>query len=766
MTFVTTGLAIAGLCAVAIPIIIHLLFRRRRKPIEWAAMRFLIEAFRRQKRRLQLEQILLLAVRCLIVALLGAALAQPLLQHAGIFAGGNRTVYLVIDNGLAASVRDKQDRTALQRHLDEAIAIVKALNNQGDSVGIITAAQPARALVVPPSSDLGAIARLLESLQPAETPTDFPGALAQLRAATDLRDRGEGQAIAYLFSDFRTGSARLEAPLAEDMLASGGLKLLASAAATAPVENVQVIAIDPVRSVIVSGADEGATQVTVRLARNGGELGRAVSRVRLGGEGLPTVEPRVVNWEPGQSRADVDFMVDMTAAGKGSSADHSATLTASVDDDALRADDRRFDVLQRREAVQVALIDRRSFGASASLDQLSAGNWIARALAPAERGPIQVVEVDPAGLDQADLRAVDAAVLPRPDLLNDVGWSALREFVRGGGVAIVMPPSEVNVHQWTDRLVRELALPWRINLEPTTSDAGMALEAEQPASELLRLVSNDLRELVQPIVVRKWLSVDSAATSANRALLLADGSPLLISSAPQNPREGAPPGPGGSSGGSNGAAPASSGLVVYLAVAPDLSWTNLPSQPLMVPLMHEVIRQGLTAARSSRQVLVGDRPALVTMGFGRAAAAVRDSEGGEIKLDPDGRPDQPLGHSGLLAVLDPAGQKIGALAVNVLPDAARTDVQPQAAVTNWLGRSGVWEILAPAPGGAAAAVAAAADSSGPLAGYLLLAVLVLLILETALARWFSHATPTAPRQSVVAALRATIAQPQNTAQGL
>ena len=67
MTLVTPALAIAGLCAIAIPILIHLLMRQRRRPIPFAAMRFLIEAFRKHKRRLQLEQMLLLAVRCLIL---------------------------------------------------------------------------------------------------------------------------------------------------------------------------------------------------------------------------------------------------------------------------------------------------------------------------------------------------------------------------------------------------------------------------------------------------------------------------------------------------------------------------------------------------------------------------------------------------------------------------------------------------------------------------------------------------------------------------
>src|SRR5436190_14728409 len=126
MTFLTSGLAVAGACAIAIPIIIHLLFRQRRKPIEWAAMRFLLEAFRKHKRRLQLEQLLLLAVRCLIPLLIGLALAQPLLQATILAtAAGNRAVYLIIDNGLVSGVAESDKANALKHHADEAVDIVR-----------------------------------------------------------------------------------------------------------------------------------------------------------------------------------------------------------------------------------------------------------------------------------------------------------------------------------------------------------------------------------------------------------------------------------------------------------------------------------------------------------------------------------------------------------------------------------------------------------------------------------------------------------------
>ena len=50
-SFVAPALAAAGAAAIAIPILIHLLSRRRRIPVLWGAMRFLLEAYRRHRRR-------------------------------------------------------------------------------------------------------------------------------------------------------------------------------------------------------------------------------------------------------------------------------------------------------------------------------------------------------------------------------------------------------------------------------------------------------------------------------------------------------------------------------------------------------------------------------------------------------------------------------------------------------------------------------------------------------------------------------------------
>src|SRR2546421_5662953 len=73
--FFTPVTALLGaLGAASIPLVIHLLNRKRFRVVTWAAMRFLLAAQRKNTRRMRLEQLLLLAVRTLLVLLLVLAM--------------------------------------------------------------------------------------------------------------------------------------------------------------------------------------------------------------------------------------------------------------------------------------------------------------------------------------------------------------------------------------------------------------------------------------------------------------------------------------------------------------------------------------------------------------------------------------------------------------------------------------------------------------------------------------------------------------------
>ena len=60
MTFLNSLLLWSGLALATGPIIIHLLNRRRFRILDWAAMEFLLESVRRNRRRVRLEELLLL----------------------------------------------------------------------------------------------------------------------------------------------------------------------------------------------------------------------------------------------------------------------------------------------------------------------------------------------------------------------------------------------------------------------------------------------------------------------------------------------------------------------------------------------------------------------------------------------------------------------------------------------------------------------------------------------------------------------------------
>ena len=76
MTFLNTFI-LAGLVAVSFPIIIHLFNRRKAKVVEWGAMKFLLDSLVHRKRRVLLEEAVLMALRCLLLAALVLAVARP-----------------------------------------------------------------------------------------------------------------------------------------------------------------------------------------------------------------------------------------------------------------------------------------------------------------------------------------------------------------------------------------------------------------------------------------------------------------------------------------------------------------------------------------------------------------------------------------------------------------------------------------------------------------------------------------------------------------
>ena len=725
MNFLTPAFAIAGILACAIPILIFLLWRQRKKPVEWGAMRFLLEAYRRSRSRLRLEKWLLLALRCLALGLAGFALARPMLDAVGLGgSNGNRVVFFVIDDGMTSGVLDNDGTAALAASIDQARDMIDGLL-PGDRVGILTTARSRGSSdvdLLPATANLDAARGWLRGIEAKPVPSDFPAALARLQNAIDDPIREGVPVSAVLLSEFRAGSAPLEEALAPLNL-PGSVELAYLTPASEQRTNIAVTTVEPVRSVLVPGAADGSGQIVVRLERAGGELTSAVTTVRLSGEDLPATDSRTVEWDAGQREASVDFRIDGSGLG-----DRTIAVTASIDHDSLPVDDERHAVLEARSGLRIVLVDRRRFGQSAGIDRLTSGEWMRRALIPTDESPIVLETIEPASLVEADIRDADVVLTPRPDLIRSGGWEAMRSFVDRGGIVLVSPPAELTVHQWTDDLLRAMPMAWNFErqVEMTTS-APWTLDGDRVAPPLLSMIGSDLGELVAPIAIDRLLPVDLERTTRSRTLLaLEDGRPFLISGVPGTDGEDADS--------QTSERETSLGLVLYLAAAPELSWTNLPTKPLMVPLMQEIARQGVSTVRRRARAQAGEQPWL---GRFRAADQLRAPGGQRLTIDSSGRPVEPLMVPATWTVVDAGEQKIGLLPVNVDPAGSRTEPQTADQVATWLESSGTWT---PIDGEAGDTLAGTAEEGASISGLLLTLLLIVLILETLLARWFSHAS--------------------------
>ena len=795
----TTGLALAGAAAMGVPIVIHLLSRFRRTPQRWGAMRFLLEAFRKHRRRLRLEQLVLLVVRCLILGVLGLALAGPVLGGcAGRLASGldasGRRVYLVIDDGLATRALGGDGQASFARLRAAALSLIDNLD-PADRVALTRAGVPVQAVIDPPTLDIAAARRAVESMTPRFGRTDLPAALASVAQAVEReRNVPADRTFVVVLSDLTRAAlsdevlARAPAPA---VAALGSRARLAVARPAIGSPNVQVQALAPLRSLILLDPTTGAAApLQLTLRRFDTDLGPANSTVEVALttlEGQPLGPPvrRDARWAAGQSTVGLTLDLPLTAAleqqrgeaagagrgegdpgledkarlegasggggGGGMGAAVRVTLSHGGMVDAIAEDNAAVAALELRRSLVVGVVDQEITTSNGGDDGLLPRQWLELALSPGlggrSLGAVELVDLPPqaldAGVQVATAAPLDAVVVLRPDLVSREGWAALKAGVldRGGLVWVVAPPL-LTPGVWGQAMTEALGLKMTVGMEPiaaapgddaNTAAAAWTLDTAAPAPEPMRLLAADWADLLRPVRVDRRLALSTRDDATRSWLTLADGqrSAILM--------EG----------------DAGRGRVLVLGVALDATWSNLPMKPLFVPLVHESLRSllggaGATGGEGGGPTSTG-RGAVVTMTVGQRAelgprwagvsaiaeAAGDTGAGGSVPLtttDAGVTSAVPIERPGLWT---PVGERGGrALAVQVDAEGGDTRGHDPAQLTAYLNAIGPWTYLDEQNPIAALRVQ---DAGSNLGWPLLWAVAALALVETGLARWFSHA---------------------------
>lgn len=208
-------LYLLGAAAIAVPILLHLRRRPPKERVEFGSLMFLEKTPERLVRRSRLEQILLLALRCLALILLALAFGRPYLQSSLLPEAeepGQRVLLLVDRSasmqreGLRAAAIDAAREAAAQ--YDEEVELSLALFDE--SLHLLAEAPTWSGLS--PRARAAEVARLLELPEsaPGWRGTDLGQALHQ--AANHLLSGEESRAIVQreivLVSDFQSGARR------------------------------------------------------------------------------------------------------------------------------------------------------------------------------------------------------------------------------------------------------------------------------------------------------------------------------------------------------------------------------------------------------------------------------------------------------------------------------------------------------------------------------------------------------------------------------
>ena len=607
-----------GAVGLALPVLAHLLSKKKYDVIDWGAMQFL-ELGRNARRKIRLEQLLLMLLRMALIALIALALARPWVSG-GMFTNlvstQSRDVVFVIDGSYSMGWEGKATtpHAAAQQWIREFLEEL----NPGDTVSLLDARDLVRPVIESPTQDFRFVREQLDALPPPSGSSNLAEATAQ---AVSMLSRTSNLARDVIV--LTDGQARGWSPADENRWAR--FDDLLEQPAVRP--NVWVIDVARHDSPELPNFAVGHLELSRDLTVPDSPV-RIKSKVMYSG-GKEAVNRKVFLEIDGQRLAEKTLNIKLQPAGEASvefeyrpKSTGSQLLSIVLADDNLPGDNRADAALSVVPALPVLLIDgdpnpelfrRETFFAKAALSATSNE-------APWVRADVQ----DQAEFDTTTLDNYEVVVLANVSELTNAQATAVKQFVQRGGGLIVALGDKVNADSYNRLLYGDgnSLLPAQLESIDRDKTAEDNADGERtgtrvsPASlELPWMRSFDVESGVDFLNTRfeSWWVVKPSdgkpdenvadppdvaaddATAADNAdsetqpvdvsmplvpAYLTSGAPLLVT---RNYGRGA---------------------VILMTSSIDRDWGTLPTQRDFVPFLHELVFF-LAAQKSSRNVEVG-----------------------------------------------------------------------------------------------------------------------------------------------------------------
>lgn len=447
--FTTSAFAVAGLIAAAGPVIIHLLNRRRFRVVEWAAMDFLREALQRNRKILQLRDLILLALRTACVLLFGLALAQPHWRDQGgsLNKRGPLHAVVILDNSQSMGF-SKLDGTLLDEAKQKAEEFLVQLPT-GSRVSVVPLCGADSAYTLEPHRSKEDAREAIRRIQVVDRSGSAAQAADLALEACQLAPDLPAKRVIFL-GDQQVGN-----------WPSGGMT-----EQLGKLPEMQVVHIGPdgsenawissfrVQDGIADIESPTAFYATVRYE---GPAPKSNVQISLEVDGS-SVASRNIDLEPGQSR-EVQFphRFDVpTEPGKATFVTASVKLHEdTIPGDRLASDNQRFAVVPVVAALPVVFIDQ--FGEKEDPGRGDYGETfhLRRLLAPVtSRGDHQrqLVQVRHVTVDSVNKQLLEDARLVVLSGVSSPGLAVpiLREYVQQGGQLVITAGGQFDPKAWTD----------------------------------------------------------------------------------------------------------------------------------------------------------------------------------------------------------------------------------------------------------------------------------------------------------------------------
>ena len=571
-----------GLTLASIPLIIHLLFRRRFRQVEWAPMRYLKLTIQRNRRRIQLEQLLLLLLRTALIMLLVGIVARPILNAAGIgrwLGGDTRTSHiLLLDDSLSMGL-SSSGKTAFQHAVELAVQAVEDVGPK-DRFTLVLSSRPGLPLLREVDlTDRNEALNLLRTLQPTEMLTSWVSTLSavdQLVQSSTFPTR----TVTILTDLRRVGwEAELVAPSHWEQ------------------DRVKVRIID-VGGTSVRQLSLDRLVRADRLALMGTPI-RWEATIRNGSESsLENLEATwLIDGQPNQvslpSLAPGETaMLPLTAVFQEPGL-HYVSLKLPADD--LSGDNQRWDVVRVKENLRLLLVDGEPSAEIFQGETDFLGLALSLAIGDSRAFQVEIVtetewpvavKSDPDLIVFANLASVDAA---QRDLLQ--------KQVEAGAGLVIFPGDQVDPENYNRLLFAEGTglLPMKLEVPQDETVTGLLLEENSPSAvDALRQLSSSVLERIK---INKRFQLRAADDPSENVRVLARWNDAAASPALCEKRIGR-------------------GHVLFWTITADKSWSDWPTDPSYVLAMRETAKaiartdtgsNELTAGEILRSPVSGDR---------------------------------------------------------------------------------------------------------------------------------------------------------------